>query len=110
MPSLTISGKEIIELKMSCELKAFVSLYDLLQSTLTPEDVACGCFAKYIISYGELEELQADGARNKKVAALLSAVHRAIEVNQEAFYKFVDVLSKEAKYTALVAQLRKYIN
>ena len=68
------------------------------------------CFANEIISNGELEELQADGARNKKVAALLGAVQRAITLNQEAFYTFVDVLSKEAKYTALVAQLRKYIN
>ena len=94
---------------MSYELKAFVSLYDLLQSTLTPEDVAGRCFAKDIITSAELEEVQAVGARHNKMAALLGAVQRAIKLNQAAFYTFLEVLSNEAKYTGLVAQLRKYI-
>ena len=95
---------------MSDELKAFVSLYDHLQSTLTPEDVAGRCFAKDIISSSELEEVQAAGARHNKMAVLLGAVQRAIKLKQSAFYTFLDVLSREAKYTDLVAQLRKYIN
>ena len=94
---------------MSCELKAFVGLYDLLQSTLTPEDVAGECFAKNIISSVEREEVQAAGARHNKMAALLGAVQRAIQLDQAAYYTFLNVLSKEAKYTSLVAQLRKYI-
>ena len=92
---------------MSYELKAFVSLYDHLQSILTPEDVAGGCFSNDIISSVELEEVQAAGARHNKMAALLGAVQRAIKLDKAAFYTFLEVLSKEAKYTSLVAQLRK---
>lgn len=94
---------------MSSELKAFVSLYDVLQSTLTPEDVAGGCFARSIISSVELEEVQAPGSRHNKMAVLLGAVQRAIQLDQATFYTFLELLSKEAKYTGLVAQLRKYM-
>ena len=95
---------------MSDELKAFDSFYDLLQRTLNPDDVAGGCLSNHIISSIELEEVQAAGARHKKTAALLGAVQRGITLNQAAFYTFLEVLTKEPKYTGLVDQLRKYIN
>lgn len=93
---------------MSDELTTFVSLYDLLQSTLTPEDVAGGCFVESIITSVDLEEVQAAGSRNKRMAVLFDAIQRAIESDRAAFYTFLDVLSREAKYTTLVVHLRKY--
>ena len=91
------------------ELEAFDSLYDLLRNSLTTADVIGGCFANHIISSSERDEVQAAGTAGEKAAGLLDAVRRAIVISPANFDTFLTILSKEAKYTPLVKQLREFL-
>ena len=91
------------------ELEAFDSLYDLLRSSLTTADVIGGCFANHIISSSERDAVEAAGTAREKAAALLDAVRRAIMIDPANFDTFLNILSKEAKYTPLVKRLREFL-
>ena len=91
------------------ELKAFDSLYDLLRRSLTTADVIGECFANHIISTSERDAVEAAGTAGEKAAVLLDAVRRAIDISPANFGTFLTILSKEAKYTSLVEQLREFL-
>ena len=92
----------------SCELKAFDSMYDLMKSSLTTNDLIPGCYAKNLISNHEREDAEAAGTPGAKAAGLLDAVRKSIVIDSANFYAFLNILCKEAKYNPLDKQLRTF--
>lgn len=91
------------------ELEAFRNVYGLLESSLTANDVAGDCFTSGIMSFNELERVNASSERRNAVSILLLAVRRAIDIDPAKFDVFIEILRKEPKYELLVEQLRKFL-
>ena len=89
--------------------KAFDSLYDLLTRSLTAQDIIPGCFAEGLITTYERDAAQAAAVPSDKAAILLNCISKSLESDPAAFEKFLNTLSKEAKYNNLIKLLRKFL-
>ena len=85
----------------------FKSICDNLQEQLNPEDISADLYSACIITESELEDVDNNNNTNpNRVAALLSALRRAINIDPGNYLTFLDILEKIPKYQATVKRAK----
>ena len=94
------------------ESEVFAKFCAVLRITVDPNDIADALCGKHVITDSELAEVKNPRLMllqppNERMDNLLSAVRRAILMNAENFYIFLDVLANaDKKYVDLVTKMK----
>ena len=91
--------------------RTFQTNYGNLLLQLNPDDITAHLFSEHVISKNERDEIDKVELptieRNKK---LLSALERAINIDEKNFSKFLNLLDQCGKYKDLVGRIRGELN
>ena len=91
--------------------RVFFKYYAELWTIVNPNDITGHLFLKGLISMSEKDDVyNAMHSRDNSMRKLLSAVQRAIEMDNSAFYNFLKVLDGFPKYKLIVERMRSELH
>ena len=87
--------------------RTFASYFAKLMDYVNPDDISALLLARNVITNNEKAEVDLQMyTPHVRIATLLAAVQRAIEIDSQNYETFLDILGKERKYAALVKGMR----